>query len=188
MYISSVVTEIFFLFSFLFCIVKNRGNFFLFNLARFTFIWLWGKIHTMCVYVCVRQLYLPEHYSFCSFFVICDQTFAPAKYKARLHQCQILHFIGCEKPHALSVARSHMHYTQNPTITHIKIRLCYTQILWRFGSFKHRVILIPWWKYPLKNQGEGAGTPLKDRILGALFINNNYNNKQNKNKKQKADP
>ena len=35
-----------------------------------------------------------------------------------------------------SVVRSCVHYTKNPNAT-LRIRFCYTQVLWKFSSFKH---------------------------------------------------
>ena len=61
---------------------------------------------------------------------------------------------------------------QNPNTT-FKIRFwVFPQGLWRAGSSEHRVIpsklMKRGWKYPLKHQEGGEGTPLKDSKLGAL--------------------
>ena len=66
-------------------------------------------------------------------------------------------------------------YSQIPNTT-LKIRFWVsTHGLWRAGSFEHRVIpsklMKRGWKYPLKHQEGGEGTPLKDNKLGALRTN-----------------
>ena len=63
-------------------------------------------------------------------------------------------------------------YSQNPNTT-FKIRfVVFTHGLWRAGSSEHSVIpstlMKKGWKYPLKHQEGGEGTPLKYSKLGAL--------------------
>ena len=65
-------------------------------------------------------------------------------------------------------------YSQSPNII-LKIRFwVFTHGLWRAGSLEYRVIpaklMKREWKYPLKHQEAGGGTPLKDSELGALDI------------------
>ena len=65
-------------------------------------------------------------------------------------------------------------YSQNPDTT-FKMRFWgFTHGLWRAGSSAHTVIpsklMKRGWKYPLKHQKWGEGTPLKDSILGALWL------------------
>ena len=62
-------------------------------------------------------------------------------------------------------------YSQNPNTT-FKIRFwVLTHGLWRAGSSEHGVIpsksMKRRWKYPLKHQEGGEGTPLKDSKLEA---------------------
>ena len=66
-------------------------------------------------------------------------------------------------------------YSQNPKTT-FKIRFwVFPHGLWRASSSEHRVIpfklMKRGWKYPLKHQEGGEGTPLKDSKLGALRFN-----------------
>ena len=66
-------------------------------------------------------------------------------------------------------------YSQNLTTT-FKIRFwVFPHGLWRAGSSEHRVIpsnlTKQGWKYPLKHQEGGEGTPLKVSQLGALISN-----------------
>ena len=72
-----------------------------------------------------------------------------------------------------SVARRCVHYNlESKYYTPLKIRLCYTQGLWKFSIFEHAVIpsklINRGWKYPLQNLGRGERTPLKKTRLGAL--------------------
>ena len=65
-------------------------------------------------------------------------------------------------------------YSQNPNTT-FKIRFwVFTHGLWRAVSSEHRVmpskLMKRGWKYPLKHQKGGEGTPLKDSTLGALML------------------
>ena len=65
-------------------------------------------------------------------------------------------------------------YSKKPNGT-FKIRFrVFTHGLWRVGSSEHIVIpsnlMKRGWKYPLKHQDGGEGTPLKDSYLGALYI------------------
>ena len=64
-------------------------------------------------------------------------------------------------------------YGQNPNTT-LRIRFrVFGHGLWRAGSSEHRVIpsklMKRGWKYPLKHQEGGEGTPLKDNKLGAVY-------------------
>ena len=80
--------------------------------------------------------------------------------------------VQCQRCSILLDARGHVHYTQNQNIT-LKIRFCYTQALWRTGSSELRVmpskLVNRGWKYPVKNEGGGRGSPLKERKWGALY-------------------
>ena len=62
----------------------------------------------VCVCVCMCFLIYKNMYSL---FSICDQTFVSTEYKAKLQQCQLLHFISCEKLCALQ-SKSKL-YTQD---------------------------------------------------------------------------
>ena len=65
-------------------------------------------------------------------------------------------------------------YNQNPNTT-FKIRFwVFAEGLWRAGSSERRVmpskLMKRGWKYPLKHQEGGEGTPSKDSKLGALLM------------------
>ena len=72
-------------------------------------------------------------------FSICDQTFVSTQYKAKLHR-------QCQRFCIFSVARSCVHYSQNPNTT-LKIRLwVFTQFLWRVcisEHWKRKVVMVP---------------------------------------------
>ena len=96
-------------------------------------------------------------------FSICDQTFVSEQCKAKLHQHQIF----C----ILSVLRSCVHKTQNPSTYYFQNKISFTLDLWSVGSSEHGVILPKLmnrgWKYPMKIR-KGWRYSLEREKIGAL--------------------